>query len=363
MSVLAELLVRLSPDYRRSHAVSGPQARVFAAIERCRTPQMGGHLYRCGACGETDFGYHSCHHRACPRCGGGQTAAWTARQTARLLPVPYFLLTFTLPKPVKRLALINPALLYDLLFAESARALQSVAAQPRLLGGELGFVGVLHTWNRQLGLHPHVHYIVPGGGLRADHKKWRHCREPKWFLPVEALSAAFRQGFEAALRAAAPALHAQVPDSVWRGVWVVHSQAAGSGEAVVKYLARYVFRTAISDERIVEADDKTVTFSYVDRESNQRRLCQVDSNEFMRRYLLHVPPPGQHRVRYFGWMHPAAKNRRLKVETLLAVVIVVRAKQDEPPPWHLRCPHCEAFTLVLVARLPRGPPAPLACRR
>jgi hypothetical protein len=274
--------------------------------------------------------------------------------------VPYFLVTFTLPESVKRLALVNPVLVYDLLFAESARALQAVAAQPRLLGGELGFVGVLHTWNRQLGLHPHVHYIVPGGGLRGDHKKWRRCRQPDWFLPVMAVSAAFRQGFEAALRAAAPALHAQVADSVWRSAWVVHSQAAGSGEAVVKYLARYVFRTAISDERIIEADDESVTFSYVDRESGEYRTSKLSADEFMRRYLQHVPPPGQHRVRYFGWMHPAAKARRVKVETLLSVMIVVRAKTDEPPPWHLRCPHCEAFALVVVSRMPRAPPV---CRR
>lgn len=357
MSALADLLIRLAPDYRRRRAVSAAQARALGSIERCRTPALGGHLYRCSACEQTDYGYHSCHHRACPRCGGGQTAAWTARQTARLLPVPYFLITFTLPEAVKKLASINPSLLYDLLFAESAQALQQVAAQPRLLGGELGFVGILHTWNRQLGLHPHVHYIVPGGGLRADRKKWRRCREPDWFLPVKALSAAFRQGFDQALRAAAPALHAQIPDSVWRGVWVVHCQAAGAGEAVVKYLARYVFRTAIGDERIVEAADDSVTFHYVDRESGQRRLCTVDNDTFMHRYLQHVPPPGQHRVRYFGWMHPAAKNRRLKVETLLAVVIVVRARSDEPAPWHLRCPHCEAFALVVVGHLPRGPPA------
>jgi hypothetical protein len=360
VSVLADLLVRLAPDYRRSRAVSGPQARALAQIGRCRTPALGGQVYRCGACGEADFGYHSCHHRACPRCGGGQTADWTKRQTERLLPVPYFLVTFTLPEPVKGLALVNPPLLYDLLFTESARALQQVAARPGLLGAELGFVGVLHTWNRQLGLHPHVHYIVPGGGLRADRKKWRRCRKPDWFLPVKALSAAFRQGMDEALRAAAPQLHAQVPDSVWRGVWVVHCQPAGSGEAVVKYLARYVFRTAIGDERIVEAADGSVTFSHVDRESGEKRLCRVDNDEFMRRYLLHVPPPGLHRVRYFGWMHPAAKARRLIVETLLAIVIVVRAKSNEPSPWHLRCPHCEAFALVVVATLPRGPPV---CKR
>lgn len=357
MSVLADWLRRQAPAWLDgSHPVTPAQRRALLAISRCRTPELGGHVYRCTDCARTDFGYHSCHHRACPRCGGERTAAWTAKQESRLLPVPYFLVTFTVPEALRPAFQARPDLLHDLLFTQAAAALQAVAAQPRHLGGELGFVGVLHTWGRQLQHHPHVHFIVPGGGLRPDGRKWRRCRQPGWFLPGDALAAAMRRGMEETLRAAAPEWHAQVPDSCWREGWWVHTQPAGSGAAVVRYLARYVGRTAISDERILAADDRSVRFAYTDTQSGERRECTLGAEEFLRRYLQHVLPPGQHRVRYFGWMHPAAKARRMKVETLLEVVIVVRAKTDEPPPWHLRCPHCEAFTLVRVGRLARGPP-------
>ena len=175
-------------------------------------------------------------------------------------------------------------------------------------------------------------------------------------FPVAALAAQFRLGFETALHGAAPDLHTQVPAAVWRAGWWVHSQPAGSGANVVKYLARYVSRTAISDERIVAATDESVTFRHTDSATQQRRECTLPADEFMRRYLQHVPPPGQHRVRYFGWMHPAAKARRMIVATLLAVVIVVTARAD-PPAWHRQCPHCGGFTLVCVGKIPRTPPS------
>lgn len=334
------------------------QRRALVAIRRCRTPALGGHVYRCTDCAKTDFAYHSCNHRACPRCGGTDTAAWTARQEARLLPVPYFLVTFTLPAELRPLVRARPQLLHDLLFAESAAALQQVAAEPRLLGAELGFVGVLHTWGRQLQHHPHVHFIVPGGGLRG--RQWVRARQPDWLLPVTKLAAVFRRRMEGALRASAPALHATVLAGVWRGRWVVHSQPAGSGVNVVKYLARYVGRTAISDDRVVSADDQTVTFRYTDSATHQKKQCTLGAAEFLRRYLQHVLPSGQHRVRYFGWRHPAAKARRLLVETLLDVPIVI-APSPEQLPWHLRCPHCAGFTLVRVGTLPRQARAPPLC--
>lgn len=313
-------------------------------------------MYRCAQCGEHDYAYHSCHHRACPRCGGGRTAAWTQRQTERLLPVPYFLVTFTVPEAMRPFFVIRPEVMYDLLFNEAARSLQQVAAQPRHLGAELGLVGVLHTWGRQLQLHPHVHFIVPGGGLRPDHRKWRQNRRPDWFLPVLAISAAFRQRVEQALQAQAPDLHAQVSEATWRAEWVVHCQPVGHGGPVVRYLARYVSRTAISDDRIIKATDDHVTFRYRDSQDGQTRHCTLEAEEFMRRYLQHVLPPGLHRVRYFGWLHPAAKLRRAIVDTLLDVVIVVTANADQPPPWHLHCPHCHQFTLVCVRTLARAPP-------
>jgi Putative transposase len=261
------------------------------------------------------------------------------------------------PETLRPVFAARPELLHDLFFTQAAAALQAVAAQSRHLGAELGMIGVLHTCGRQLQHHPHLHFIIPGGGLRPDRKKWRRCRNPDWFLPNDAVAATLRRGMEAALRAAAPDLHARVPDSVWRHAWWVHFQPAGSGENVVKYLARYVQHTAISDERIRSATDRSVRFAYTDSRSAEPRECTLDAEEFLRRYLQHVLPAGQHRVRYFGWLHPAAKRRRLIVETLLSAVIVVRATVPIPP-WHLRCPHCERFTLVVVGRLmpARAPP-------
>jgi hypothetical protein len=327
------------------------------AIMRCRTPALGGHVYRCAGCAEVDFAYHSCHHRACPRCGGGRTAEWTQQQTERLLPVPYFLVTFTVPEQLRVLFAARPELLHDLLFAQAAAALQAVAARPRLLGAVLGMVAVLHTWGRQLQHHPHLHFIIPGGGLSPDGTRWVPTRQPDWLLPVKAVAAAFRHGLEEALRAQAPDLHAQVADSVWRKKWIVHSEHAGSGQNVVKYLARYVFRTAISDERILAADDAGVTFKYIDSDTKQPGVTRLTAEKFMRQYLQHVLPPGHHRVRYFGWMHPGARARRRVVETLLSAVIVV-IPQTEAPAWHLRCKHCGAFALVEVGTLKRGAPPP-----
>ncbi len=214
MSVLADWLVRQAAAWLDSSVLTPAQRRALLAIERCRTPALGGHIYRCTSCEETDFAYHSCHHRACPRCGGAGTSEWTAKQERRLLPVPYFLVTFTVPEAMRPMFAARPDVLYDLLFDCAAAALQSVAAQPRLLGAELGFVGVLHTWGRQLQLHPHVHFVVPGGGLRADHRKWRKARKPDWLLPGDALAAAFRRSMDQALHAAAPELHAQLPSSL-----------------------------------------------------------------------------------------------------------------------------------------------------
>lgn len=309
------------------------------------------------------------------------------------MPVPYFLVTFTVPEELRPLFAARPEAMHALLFRESAATLQQVAAGKRLLGADgarqrgdghaggvarsgaegmargrprsgqramqLGFVGVLHTWGRQLQHHPHVHYIVPGGGLSADGKKWIAARQRDWLLPVAKLAAVFARRMEEAVRAEAPAWHATAPAGMWRRHWSVHSQPAGGGESVVRYLARYVGRTAISDERIVAADDEHVTFRYTDSATQQRRLCTLEAAEFLRRYLQHVPPAGQHRVRYFGWMHPAAKRRRMLVETLLQKPIVVAAA---PPPeatrWHLRCPHCERFTLVRVGAQPRQARAP-----
>jgi len=359
MSVLADWLTGQAPAWLHDERdpLAAHARRALAAITRCRTPALGGRVYRCTDCKGHDYAYHSCHHRACPRCGGQDAAAWTRAQEEKLLPVPYYFWTFTVPDTLRAAFAARPDLLHDLLFAQAFAALQAVAHRKNVLGADIAAIAVLHTWGRQLQHHPHLHLIVPGGGLADGGTRWRASRWPKWFLPVKAVATVFKSGFEEALRAADPGLHAAVPDRAWRADWNVDVKAAGSGVEVVRYLARYVKRTAISDERIIQADDEAVRFSYTDSDTHERRELKLDADEFMRRYLLHVPPPGQHRVRYFGWLHPAAKLRRMKVENLLAKVIVVRAKPPERPDWSRCCPHCRNFALVLVGILPRGPPS------
>lgn len=358
MTVLADWLARRAPGWLAGRHGPLPPAhrRALTAILRCRTPALGGRVYACADCPGHDYAYHSCHHRACARCGGQGAAAWTQAQEEKLLPVPYYFWTFTMPDTLRAAFAAEPAKLADLLFAQAFEALQEVAHRKHVLGADIAAVAVLHTWGRQLQHHPHVHLIVPGGGLAEDGARWRASRSPEWFLPVKAVAAAFKARFEQALRAEAPALHAAVPERTWRDGWNVDVQAAGSGVEVVRYLARYVKRTAISDDRILSADDEAVRFSYTDSETHERRELTLPADEFMRRYLRHVPPPGQHRVRYFGWLHPAAKLRRMKVEGLLAKVIVVRKQAPERPDWSRCCPHCGRFALVFVGILPRGPP-------
>jgi len=353
MSELAEWLGAQAPGYADRHGLSPVQRRALAAIARCRTPELGGRVYRCGHCERTNFAYYSCHHRACPRCGGNRTAAWTARQTERLLPVPYFMVTFTVSAALRPVFLREPKVMVDLLFNAAAGALQEVAAMPRQLGAQLGLIGVLHTWGRQMQHHPHVHFIVPGGGLHEDGSKWCHTKKPDWLVSEKPVEARFRHRMEEGLRAALPSEHAEITSSCWRQKWVVNFAHVGRGQSAIKYLARYVCRTAISDGRIVAMNNESVRFGYRDSKTGERNQCQLSADEFMRRYLQHVLPAGLHRVRYFGWEHPAAYRRRRRVETLLAVVIVVRGPEVLTQ-WHLRCPHCEAFALVCIKSLPRA---------
>ena len=359
MSTLADWLRDRAAAYTQTHRLSLRQRRALRAISTCRTPARGGSAYRCTQCAKTHFAYHSCHHRACPRCGGARTAQWTARQTGRLLPVPYFMATFTVPHALRAAFLAEPKVMIDLLFTHAAGAMQDVASFPRHLGAQLGMIGVLHTWGRQMQFHPHIHMIVPGGGLRKDGRKWRKTRKPDWLLPAAAVAARLRARFDDAMRTTLPAWHARMPDSCWRQSWVVDVRAVGRGEAAIKYLARYVSRSAISDERILSMSHQSVRFAYRDSATTQARQCTLSADEFMRRYLQHVLPVGLKRIRYYGWEHPAAHRRRRQVETVLAVPIKINSA-EQPDQWHLLCPHCQTFSLVCVRSLPkraRAPPA------
>jgi hypothetical protein len=313
---LAEIFRQHGPAYREKFKGRMPAShlKVMAAIEQCRTEAMGGHVYTCEACDQTRYSYHSCKNRHCPKCQNEAGQQWLARQQALLLPVPYFMVTFTLPEGLRVLARSNQRLVYDLLFQTSAAALQQLAADRRFVGGQIGFVGVLQTWTRDLHYHPHVHYLVPGGGLSADGQSWLRARNA-FLVHVKPLSRLFRAKFQAVLTKTD--LFGQIPASVWRQDWVVHCQPVGSGEAALKYLAPYVFRVALSNQRILKLHEGQVTCRYRDNTTRHWKIRTLPAEEFIRRFLQHILPKGFQKVRYYGFFSPTQRQRLAQVHTLL----------------------------------------------
>jgi len=292
--------------------------QVMRAIERCRTAALGGHVYTCEECGETEYQYHSCRNRHCPKCQNGKAQEWLEKQQDMLLPVRYFLVTFTLPGEFREVARSRQRLVYDLLFRTSAAAMQHLAHDPRFVGGQLGMVGVLHTWGRNLSYHPHVHYLVPAGGVAPDGQTWLPSRK-NFLLPVKALSRVFRAKFRDALRQTD--CFADVPAEVWQQEWVVHCQPVGDGQSSLKYLAPYIFRVAISNNRILKLEDGKVTFRYRTSDTGKLRSCTLPAEEFIRRFLQHVLPKGFVKVRYYGFLSSGCRQR----------LTALRQQLDDPP--------------------------------
>ena len=354
MVTLAEILRRHWPAYDARFGTNIPRAHrtAVAAILSCRTPARGGQVWRCD-CGQMHYACHSCGHRACNQCGHGDAALWSARQTTKLLPVPYFLVTFTVPEELRRPIRGDQSIFYPLLFRESAGTLQDVAANPKHLGATLGFLGVLHTWTRQLEYHPHIHYLVPGGGLTTDGLRWLRVKKPDFFLPQAVLAARFRNRFKEHLRTRHPKLFGQIPSKVWRINWVVDVQPTGRGQTALRYLAAYVHKTALSASRLLACDERTVTFQYRDRVTGRNKVCRLAGEEFLRRFLQHVLPKGFQRVRSYGWMSPAALQRWQRIHSLLHWTAPPRAPIVTPPP--ILCPCCHK-PMRLVGTFPRSPP-------
>jgi hypothetical protein len=327
--------------------------RAMQDIEQCRTASLGGQLYFCQQCNEQRYSYHSCKNRHCPKCQNQQANDWLAAQQSLLLPTHHFLVTFTLPAELRAVARSNQKTIYNLLFHASSAALQQLAQDPRFVGGPLGMVGVLHTWTRQLRYHPHVHYLVTGGGLTAD-ARWRSSRKD-FLVPVKALSRIFRAKLRDAVKKTA--LFAQVEQRVWRKDWVVHSEPVGSGAAAFKYLAPYIFRVALSNNRLRKLHNGQVTFSYKESATDQLKRCTVTAEEFIRRFLQHVLPSRFIKVRYYGLLSPAQRHLLLKARQLLSATTsklkspVVKQRQ---PLALLTCPHCRAPLTLLGPLAPRG---------
>ncbi len=316
---VADIFRNHGPAWRRANAghVSLAQLKVMAAIEACRTTALGGHVAACTECGHEHIAYNSCRNRHCPKCQGVAARDWLERRAADLLPVPYCHVVFTLPAPIADIAYTNKAVVYDLLLRASAETLMTIAADPRHLGAKIGMTSVLHTWGSAMTHHPHVHIIVPGGGLSADGTRWIACR-PGFFLPVRVLSRLFRRLFLAGLHAAHqagrlrffgeraeltdPAAFAAHIAPLRKSEWVVYAKAPfGGPQAVLAYLSRYTHRVAIANSRLIVADADTITFRWKNYRANGRarqKLMRLATDEFIRRFLLHVLPRGFHRIRH-----------------------------------------------------------------
>lgn len=291
------------------------QRAAVRAIRRCRTAALGGQLYRC-ACGKEHYAYHSCNHRACPRCGRDDAAAWLEQQRLRLLPVPYFLVTLTVPAESRGPIQAARSLWYGALLRAAAGAVADLAADPKHLGAAVGVTAMLQTWTRDLRYHPHVHLLVPGGGLTANQLRWIRVKDAAFFLPQVKLAARFKGRLKAWLKAEHPELFQQVPAKVWWVKWVADIQAVGSGEAALKYLANDLCKPPLHESQLEAADRQSVTYRYRANGGEVKRAT-VSGEEFVRRFLQHVPPKGFQRVRHYGWLGAAAQAKRARIAALL----------------------------------------------
>jgi hypothetical protein len=359
MLEVADIFRRHAAAYRAQYRLLPSQLRAMQDIAACRTAYFGGHLKQCDHCGRQVYAYHSCRNRHCPKCHGDQTERWLVQQQTRLLPCPYFLVTFTLPAELRSLAFANQKKVYGLLMRCAAAALQKLALDPRYVGGRLGCLAVLHTWTRAMLYHPHVHLLVTGGGLSDDGKVWLTGKNPAFLMPEGALAIIFRAKLCAALKKAG--LLGQVPYQVWKKKWVVHCQAAGLGRQVLQYLGRYIFRVAISNSRLEQFQNGEVTFRYRDNRSQQQRRVKLTALEFMRRFLQHTLPRGCAKVRYYGICSPACREQLEQARTLLGATPANPVRDPVPnspltaqlpPAAPARCPHCLLGLLFAVRVLP-----------
>jgi len=366
MLEVSDVFRRFGADYLNAHGASmlPSHRRAIEDILDCRTAALGGQVWRCDACNAEVFSYHSCGNRSCPKCHTAQTRQWLEHRQAEMLPVPYFHITVTVPAELRAILRAHQRDGYAVLMRATACAIMELARDPRYVGGTVAVLAVLHTWDQQLNFHPHTHCLVSGGGISRDGTTWHPARR-NFLLPVKALARKVRGKFRVLLQRACPDL--VTPDLVWRKNWIAHVTAWGRGEqAVLDYLARYVFRVAITNTRILGLDDTAVRIQYRDRKTGHRRTCRLGGEEFMRRFLQHVLPRGFHKVRYFGLWHPAHRQNATRVRQMLQLQAPLRPnplrQPAGPPPDPTQaaatqpveprtCPHCHHGRLIFIRTL------------
>ncbi|HEV2464856.1 MAG TPA: IS91 family transposase [Acidobacteriaceae bacterium] len=361
---------------RWNHVLSREQRKALGDIRDCRSAALGGRVEQCDRCGHRVILYNSCRNRHCPKCQAQARARWLAQRESELLPVPYFHVVFTLPSQIGRLALQNPKQIYTILFRCAARTLLDAAAEPRLLGASIGFLAVLHTWGQNLHLHPHLHCVVPGGGISLDGTRWIGCPKSSFFLPVRLLSHRFRTSFLRSLRRAfrkgalrfhgelqalsEPAAFLTLCDQAAAIDWVVHIKPPfGGPRRVLKYLARYTHRVAISNHRLRSLENGRVRFEWKDYTHRAHtKLMTLDAVEFLRRFLLHVLPTGLMRIRQFGFLAHRVRTSKLQLcRALLAPRFPQLCDPIAPEPKDSpHCPSCKLGRLIVIELFGVAPP-------
>jgi hypothetical protein len=383
---VADVFRRFGPMFRDRHgaSLSAARWRAMRAIEACRTAALGGHVERCDGCGHQRIAYNSCRNRNCPKCQGLARAQWLEDRRAELLDVPYYHVVFTVPAEIAVIAYQNQIAVYDILFRAASETLRVIAADPKHLGAEIGFLAVLHTWGQNLMHHPHLHCLVPGGGIAPDGKSWIAC-QPGFFLPVRVLSQMFRglflhylerafaadqlRFFSSYLPLREPAAFRRYLAPLWGTEWVVYAKRPFAGPAqVLEYVGRYTHRVAISNSRLLSMDGDKVRFRWKDyRDGDRQKTMSLDGGEFIRRFLVHVLPEGFHRIRYYGFLGNCQRARKLALcRDLLRMAPPSPAEPPADDPDRVKtptsrswreCPSCGSGPMVVVACVAR-----LACR-
>ncbi|MBN1851797.1 MAG: transposase [Pirellulales bacterium] len=328
---LADIVRRFGPKYTSQfgHLMMPSQKRALADIAACCTRELGGRLFRCNDCNKSFWRFHCCRNRACPKCHGKQTQQWLEKRQAELLPCSYFHAVATVPSELRDAFHYDQKFMYGLLMRVATEAVKDLCAKKRHLGGLPGILAVLHTWNGRLGFHPHVHMLITGGGISTDGEHWEPARG-EFLVPVGVLSKKIAATFRDAVQKQKPDLFAHIPAGVWRREWVSFVKHYGHGnDAVLNYLSRYVFRTAISNARILAVDETHVTFRYKDRGADTWRTMRLPGVEFLGRFLQHVLPRGFHKVRYYGLWHHS--KRDLSNRAWLLLILQKPTDAASPP--------------------------------
>lgn len=336
--------------------------KTINAIINCRTSALGGEVYFCEQCKAYHYSYHSCKNRHCPKCGSDDSEKWLNRQIEKLLPAQYFMVTFTIPAELRFICRSNQKLFYTALFNASSNALKTLLNDPKFAGGSAGYVGILHTWTRQLQYHPHIHFIVPGGAFDSERNCWNKTNS-KFLVPVKALSIIFRAKFRDFLKVKSPEIYKLIPQSIWYNKeFITNSQSVGKGEKALKYLSNYVYRTAITNNRIVHSENGMVTFQYKESETDKIKYQTVSALEFMRRFLQHVLPTGFQKVRYYGFLSSASKALFERLKLVLSSTTQKpeskTATSKKPKRAANLCPDCSMIMqkVTVCYRKKRAPP-------